>query len=149
MNEITIHGHLGAAPKISHSKTNNTAIVTFSVAVSDGYYDRARNRWVDRPTVWHNVVVFGELANHAFDSLAKGAAVTVTGTFSDDSYTRESREPGGEDIVIRRTKLIATDVAVSLRKATVVITRAARDDTTVRDDTTARDAAPAAGAPAA
>ena len=137
MNEITVHGRLGAAPKISHSKTD-TAIVTFSVAVSDGYYDRARNRWVDRPTVWHNVVVFGELANHAFDSLVKGAAVTVTGTFSDDSYTRESREPGGEDIVIRRTKLIATDVAVSLRKATVVITRAA-----------ARDATSAAGAPAA
>ena len=58
MNEITIHGHIGGAPKFSQGRTT---AVNFSVAVSDGFFDRSRGEWVNRPTVWHDVVAFGEL----------------------------------------------------------------------------------------
>ncbi|PZS12127.1 MAG: hypothetical protein DLM60_23060, partial [Pseudonocardiales bacterium] len=42
-----------------------------------------------------------------------GMAVTVTGKLLDDSYT-----PNGSDYPVRRDKLEALDVAVSLRFAT-------------------------------
>ena len=45
-------------------------------------------------------------------------AVTVTGQLADDSYT-----PDGWDRPIRRHRLEAADIAVSLRWATATVTR--------------------------
>jgi single-strand DNA-binding protein len=126
MNEITIHGNVGSAPKIAYGRSNGTAVVNFAVAINSRRFDRTRGEWISRPTVWKDVVCFGDLANHVHDSLTKGTTVTVTGTEADDSYTRESREVGGEDIVIRRTKIEASDVAVSLRNATAQVTKVER-----------------------
>ena len=50
-----------------------------------------------------------------------GMAVTVTGTLLDDSYT-----PDGSDYPVRRDKLEALDVAVSLRCATAVVEKVAK-----------------------
>jgi single-strand DNA-binding protein len=128
MNEITIHGHVGNTPRIFHSGAGQAA-VRFSLAVSNGYYDRRSGQWRDAPAVWHDVVAFGELANHVYDTLTaaekggKGTLLTVTGSFADNSYTREASAPEAEDIVIRRIQLRARDVAVSLRRATAVITK--------------------------
>jgi len=122
MNEISIHGNLGRNPECTYT-ASGVAIAKFSVAVSSRRFDKNRGEWVSRPTVWHDVVAFGKLAENAADTLTKGTTVTVAGTLADDSYTRESREPGGEDIVIRRTQLEAFDIAVSLRTATAKVTR--------------------------
>ena len=136
MNEITIHGNVGSAPKIAHGRNNGTAVVNFAVAINSRRFDRARGEWISRPTVWRDVVVFGDLAANVYDTIGKGTTVTVTGIEADDSYTRESREPGGEDIVIRRVKIEATDVAVSLRYATAQITKVNRSNGQRTDTTT-------------
>jgi single-strand DNA-binding protein len=136
MNEITIHGNVGNAPKIAHGRNNGTAVVNFAVAINSRRFDRARGEWISRPTVWRDVVVFGDLASNVYDTIGKGTTVTVTGVDADDSYTRESREPGGEDIVIRRVKIEATDVAVSLRYATAQVTKVNRSDARQTDTTT-------------
>jgi len=120
MNEITIHGNLTAEP-VTHRKADRIA-VTFGVAVNNGYFDQRAGRWVKQGTVYHKVACFGALAGNAAATLRKGATVTVSGQLADDSYTDE----GGQQI--RRTRLVATDVAVSLRWATATITRRARDD---------------------
>ncbi len=142
MNEITIHGNVGSAPKISHGRNNGTAVVNFAVAINSRRFDRARGEWVARPTVWRDVVCFGDLASNVYDTVGKGVTVTVTGVEADDSYTKESREPGGEDIVIRRVKIEAGDVAVSLRYATATVTKLSRTDTRPGDTGTAAEAQP-------
>ena len=125
-NTITLRGRPGEAPKLIASGERSTA-VGLRLAVDDGYYDRQTGRWVERPTIWHDVIVFGALAENTFDSLmdsednGKGLLVTITGSFSDDSYTRESFRPDGEDITIRRLKLRAVDVACSFRRATAIV----------------------------
>ncbi|MFR9804958.1 hypothetical protein ACL02T_22135 [Pseudonocardia sp. RS010] len=65
--------------------------------------------------------MFGQFAENVYDTLTTGMHVAVTGEEVDDSYTKELDEPGRDDVVIRRTKIEARDVAVSLRlqKATV------------------------------
>jgi len=141
MNEITIHGNTSRnnSIKLNHS-AGGTAVVTFSVAIPDRYFDRQAGQWRDRPVVWQRVVCFGALAENVHDTFTtdenggRSLTVTVTGTLQDDSYTRESRDEGGEDFVVRQTKLVATDVAVSLRYATA----------TVAKKSTERAAAPAA-----
>src|SRR6266498_3498504 len=110
MNEITLHGNVTAEP-VRRSNTGRIA-TSFSVAVNNGYYDRRSGQYVTQPAVFHHVVCFGDLADNAAATLRKGATVTVTGQFTDDSYQAE----GGQRI--RRTRLVAADVAVSLRWAT-------------------------------
>jgi single-strand DNA-binding protein len=127
MNENTFHGNVGKNPEINYGKTNGTAVVTFSIAINSRRFDRTKGEWVTRPTVWKDVVCFGEFAENVYDTIAKGMTVVVTGEEVDDSYTKESREPGGEDIVIRRHKIEARDIAVSLRAQRAKVTKVERN----------------------
>ena len=77
MNEITLHGHVGNPPRIYHSGSGQSA-VRFSLGVSDGYYDRRTGQWRNAPTVWHEVAVFGPLAEHVYDSLMAAEPGTST-----------------------------------------------------------------------
>jgi single-strand DNA-binding protein len=151
-NEVTLHGRIGDVPKLHATGTGGSA-VRFSLAVDDSFYDSRTSQWRKAPTVRFEVVVFGGLADNVYDSLmasensGKGLLVNVTGAFSDNTYTRESRYPDGEDITIRRIQLKATDVAPSLRYATAVVTRKARD--THERPAAPKTTKPAAKAPAA
>ena len=122
MNEITIHGNVTADVTLRcNAETGNTAVI-FNVAVNSRWYDRRRNQYTDRPAVFHRVVCFGDLAENVAATVTRGMAVTVTGQFADDSYT-----PQGRDHPVRRIRLEAADVAVSLRRATAAVTRRTRD----------------------
>lgn len=120
MNETTIHGNLTDEPALRHSPTG-VAVLTFSVAVNGRRFDRATNGWVDTSPVFHRVVAFHGLADHAAASLTKGTTVTVTGEFVDDSFQPEQGRK------IWRSKLVADDIAVSLRFATAQVTKTCRD----------------------
>lgn len=114
MNEITIHGNLTDEPALHHSPTG-VAVLTFSVAVNGRRFDRANNRWLDTSPVFHRVIAFQRLADNAAASLTKGTTVTVTGV--DDSFQPDQGRK------IAGSKLLANDIAVSLRFATAQITK--------------------------
>ena len=140
MNEITIHGNLTATPVLHRGgNADGSAFATFTVAVNRRYYSTPKGGWVDLPTVFHQVIARYELAENLAVSLAKGTAVTVTGYFADNSYT-----PDGADQQIRRIRLEASDVAVSLRFATTVITKRTRGDNAPATETTEPAESPAA-----
>ena len=118
MNEITIHGNVTADPDLRYPTSSDSAFATFSVAVNRGYYSRTTGRWVEQAPVFHQVIVRRALAENAAVTLRRGMTVTVTGQIADDSYT-----PTGSDRLIRRQRLDAADIAVSLRWATAEVTR--------------------------
>jgi single-strand DNA-binding protein len=123
MNEITIHGNLTDEPALHHSPSG-VAVLTFCVAVNGRRFNRQTNRWVDTAPVFHSVVAFSALADNAAASLAKGTTVTITGEFVDDSWqTDDGRK-------IWRSKLLADDIAVSLRFATAQVTKIRREQPT-------------------
>lgn len=123
MNELTIHGNLTANP-VEHCnpRTGATAVV-FDVAVNSRRYDRDSGEWIDRAPVYYRVVCFRHLAANCAASLSRGTTVTVTGQIVDDSYTPAE---GGRPV--RRTRLEAADVAVSLRWVAVSIRRDEKPD---------------------
>lgn len=124
MNEITIHGNLTATPVLHRgSNGDGSAFATFTVAVNRRYYSTPKGGWIDLPTVFHQVIARYELAENLAVSLAKGTAVAVTGYFADNSFTSE-----GSDQMVRRHRLEANDVAVSLRFATTVVTKRTRGE---------------------
>lgn len=120
MNEITIHGNLTDEPALHHSPTG-VAVLTFSIAVNGRRFDRATSRWVDTAPVFHRVVAFQGLADNAAACLTKGTTVTITGEFVDDSFQPDQGRK------IARSKLVADDIAVSLRYATAQVTKTRRD----------------------
>ncbi len=122
MNEITIHGNLTDEPAL-HYSPSGIAVLKFSVAVNGRRFDRQTNRWADKAPVFHQVVAFNGLATNAATTLAKGTTVTVTGELVDDSWQPE------EGRKIWRHKLLADDIAVSLRYATAQITKVRREQT--------------------
>ena len=124
MNEITFTGNVSKIYEPRQTRSGET-IFAFHLAVDNGYFDRNRNRWMSR-TRFQPVVTYRQLAENAAATLAKGMAITVTGKLLDDSFT-----PDGSDYPVRRDKLEALDVAVSLRFATAAVEKvgkSARDE---------------------
>jgi single-strand DNA-binding protein len=119
MNEITVHGNLTAEPVLRKGQSGNV-FLTFDIAVNRSYYDRGRGTRIDLPAVYHRVIAFNGLAENAAASLRKGATVTITGYLADNSFT-----PEGSEQRIRRVRLEAGDIAVSLRFATAEVTKRA------------------------
>ncbi len=70
--------------------------------------------------MYFHVIAFKALGENAAASLRKGSTVTVTGHLTDASYT-----PPGSDQPVRRQRLEAQDIAVSLRYATATVTKRA------------------------
>lgn len=101
MNTITITGNVGRDPELKYS-ANGTAVVKFSVADTTGKDD-------NKKTVWHDVVVFKEQAEHVAASVKKGSRVIVTGRLDKSEYT------GKDGVTKQRVEVIADDVSISLR----------------------------------
>lgn len=101
MNTITISGNIGRDPELKYS-ASGTAVVKFSVADTTGKDD-------NKKTVWHDVVVFKEQAEHVAASVKKGSRVIVTGRLDKSEYT------GKDGVKKQRVEVIADDVSISLR----------------------------------
>ncbi len=116
MNEISFTGNVSKIHESRH-KGSGATIFSFDLAVENGYFDKTREKWISR-TRFQPVVTFRELAVNVAQTLKVGMAVTVTGLLLDDSFV-----PKGAQYPVRRDKLEATDVAISLRRATAVVTK--------------------------
>ena len=101
MNTITIHGTVGQDPELRFS-ASNTAVLTFSVADNYGKDDKKK-------TTWHNVIVFGKVAENVANSIAKGTTVLITGRYEQEEFTKKDGTKG------KTTKLVADEVGVSCR----------------------------------
>jgi single-strand DNA-binding protein len=92
VNKVILVGHLGRDPE-ARSLGNGGEVVSFSMATSDNWKDRASGDRKER-TEWHNVVVFAEgLVKIAKQYLRKGSKVYVEGKLQ----TRKWQDKGGND----------------------------------------------------
>ncbi|MEV1294890.1 single-stranded DNA-binding protein [Pseudonocardia sp. NPDC049635] len=126
MNEKTYIGNIGRdEPVLTFSKRTGEAVLRFSMAEDDAYFDRTTSRWVDNKPVWTDVVVFGEMAQDAADCLHAGSAVIVVGKLADNSFT-----PEGADRPVRRTQLKALHIGPDLRRGPTPLARRPRHERT-------------------
>jgi single-strand DNA-binding protein len=79
MNEIfvTVNGIVGSDVRIFEGERSTRA--SFRLATAERYFDRDRNEWVSRETVWMDVVCWRRLADHVNASIVKGQPVIVRG----------------------------------------------------------------------
>lgn len=78
-NKIELHGFLGQDAKVIES--DGKIFVSLRVATTDSYKDE-NDKWQDKESIWHEVLVFRPLAVQFAKELKKGELVDVTGSLS-------------------------------------------------------------------
>jgi len=116
---LTIVGNLTGDPELKYTPAG-VAMARFSVASTPRVYDKTTGEYRDGEPLFLGCTAWRELAEHAAESLAKGARVIVTGRL------RQSRweTPDGE----KRTAygLDVDELGPSLRFATCTVNRLSR-----------------------
>jgi len=115
-NTATITGNLVRDPELRYTSSGQP-VANFAVADNRRWQDRTSGEWQET-TSYLDVVAWGPLGEHTAASIRKGDRVTVTGRIDQRNW----ENPDGE----RHSKLelVASDVAASVRFATLAITKA-------------------------
>lgn len=82
-NSVQLIGRLGKDPEVKTFDSGKSK-ASFSIATSDAYKNQQGEKVED--TQWHNLVIWGKLADVAGKYLKKGAEVAVEGKLIHRSY---------------------------------------------------------------
>ena len=102
VNKVILIGHLGADPD-TKSMPSGTSVANLRVATTESFKDKQTNEWQER-TEWHNVAMFGRLAEVAGEYLRKGSQVYIEGRLR----TRKWQDKQGNDRY--STEIIANEM---------------------------------------
>ena len=83
-NRVQLIGNLGAAPEVKNLDNGNK-MARFTVATSDNYTNKKGEKVSE--TQWHNIVIWGKLADVAEKFLEKGSQVVIDGKLTTRNYT--------------------------------------------------------------
>ena len=84
INKAIIVGNLGKDPEMRYT-ADGSPIAGFSVATTDTWKDKSGAK--QEKTEWHNITIFGKLAEVCGEYLKKGSAVYLEGRIQTDKYT--------------------------------------------------------------
>ncbi len=90
LNKVMLIGNLGRDPEVRYT-TSGTAVASFSIATTERFKGKG-GEWEDR-TEWHNITLWGRLAEIAGEYLAKGKTVYIEGRLQ----TRKWQDRDGRD----------------------------------------------------
>lgn len=104
VNKVILVGNLGRDPE-SRTMANGGKVVSFSVATSETWNDRASGERKEK-TQWHRVAIFNErLGEIAEKYLKKGSSVYVEGSLESRKFTgQDGQEREITEVVISRFK---------------------------------------------
>lgn len=83
-NKVQLIGHLGRSPEVKTFESGKKQ-VKFTLATNDTYRNANGEKVVD--TQWHNLVLWGKLADIAEKYLDKGKEIAIEGRLLNRSYT--------------------------------------------------------------
>ncbi len=90
VNKVILIGNLGRDPEVRQLESG-TKIAKFSLATNENFKDR-NGEWQKR-TEWHNIVLWGNLAERAEKYLHKGSTIYIEGRLG----TRKWKDENGHD----------------------------------------------------
>ena len=107
LNKIQLIGRLGKDPELAYTQ-DGLGILKFTLATSEIYNDKNGERVEN--TTWHNVVLFGKMAETLANYLTKGKQVYVEGKIRNSSYDDK------EGIKRYKTEVISNNVILLGKK---------------------------------
>ena len=104
LNKVILIGNLGRDPEVRYLPSGD-AVANFSIATSENWKDRNGQR--QERTEWHNISMFGRLAEIAGQYLKKGSKVYIEGRIQSRKYTgKDGIERTAYDIVANEMKML-------------------------------------------
>jgi len=102
VNKVILLGRLGKDPEVRNLENGNQ-VANFSIATSEYSKDKSGNK--KESTEWHNIVLWGKVAEIASKYLKKGNQVLVEGkiktrSWEKDGVTRYVTEIMGDNITL-------------------------------------------------
>jgi single-strand DNA-binding protein len=91
VNKVILVGHLGSDPETRYMPSGG-AVTNLRLATSEAWKDKTSGEQQER-TEWHNVAMFGRLAEIAAEYLRKGSQVYIEGRLR----TRKWQDREGHD----------------------------------------------------
>lgn len=113
LNQVQLIGNLTKDPELKQTKSGNS-VVTFTIATSRSV--KNGDVW-DEETDFHNVIIWGKLAETVQQYVSKGQKLFVTGRLQNRSYDKDGikryvTEVVGTDIVFMDSKKQSQDVVL-------------------------------------
>ena len=90
LNKVMLIGNLGKDPEVRFTASGQ-AVASFSLATSEKFKGKS-GEWEER-TEWHNITLWGKLAEIAGEYLSKGKTIYVEGRLQ----TRKWQDKSGND----------------------------------------------------
>jgi single-strand DNA-binding protein len=87
LNKVMLIGRLGGDPAVKYTPGGNT-VAQFSMATSETYKDKGGEK--KETTQWHQVVVWGKLAEICGEYLTKGSLIAIVGKITYRTYDSKS-----------------------------------------------------------
>ena len=84
VNKVILLGRLGKDPELK-SLPNGNSVCNFSIATSEKWNDKASGQKQEK-TEWHNITVYGKIAESCSAYLAKGREVFIEGKIQTRSW---------------------------------------------------------------
>lgn len=85
INKIILIGNVGKDPVIKHMD-NNMTVANFSIATSEKAYKSKSGKEIPERTDWHNIIVWGALANVIEKYVKSGTQLYIEGKIRNRSY---------------------------------------------------------------
>ncbi|WP_435279995.1 single-stranded DNA-binding protein [Streptomyces sp. 1222.5] len=116
---VTVVGNLTGDPELRHT-ASGILVASFTIASTPRVFDRDRNEFVDRETLFLRCSLWRQAGENAAQTLTRGMRIIVTGKLRQRTYDDKEGQ--------RRTtmEIDAEDVAVSLTYATAKVTKTYR-----------------------
>ncbi len=100
INKVILVGNLGQDPRVSNTQSG-TKVVSFSLATTDSWRDKASGERKDR-TEWHRIVIFSPgLADTAERYLRKGSKVYLEGSLQTREYEKDGQRHFTTEVVLQ------------------------------------------------
>jgi single-strand DNA-binding protein len=90
VNKVILLGNLGKDPEVRYT-AGGTAVASFSLATSERF--KGKDGQYEEKTEWHNITLWGRLAEVAGEYLAKGKTAYIEGRLQ----TRKWADKEGKD----------------------------------------------------
>ena len=106
LNKVMLIGNLGKDPEVRYT-ASGTAVASFSLATRERFKSKS-GEWEER-TEWHNVTLWGRLAEIAGEYLAKGKTVYIEGRLQTRKWQdRDGRDRYTTEVVAEKMQMLSS-----------------------------------------
>jgi single-strand DNA-binding protein len=105
INKVILIGHLGADPETRYMPSGS-AVTNLRMATTESWRDKTSGEQQER-TEWHNIAMFGRLAEIAAEYLRKGSQVYIEGRLRTRKWEdREGKDRWTTEIVANEMQML-------------------------------------------